>query len=507
MAEEKKNNQPAEEKAPLTETEINEQMQVRLDKMHKIEEHGWLPFGHKFEWTHHASDIAEQFEELSTNETIVRLSGRVMAIRGHGKTCFMDVMDKSGRIQVYVRKDAIGEENYALIKLMDIGDIIGVCGTVFRTHMGELSIKAVSLEMLSKSLRPLPEKWHGLKDIEMRYRQRYVDLIVNPEVRDTFVKRSQIIKSVREILDGRDFLEVETPIMHTIAGGAAARPFITYHNALDMQLYMRIAPELYLKRLIVGGMDRVYELGRVFRNEGIDIKHNPEFTIVEIYQAFADYKDMMELTETIVSQTAQKVLGTMKITYEGQEIDLTPPWNRMTMIEAVAKYTGQDFTGITDLDEARKMAAAINVPIEKTYGIGKIINACFEEHVEDKLIQPTFITGHPKEISPLAKSSVENPEITDRFEGFIYAREICNGFTELNDPIDQRERFMKQVEERNAGDDEAHMMDEDFVNALEYGLPPTGGLGIGIDRLVMFLTDSSSIRDVLFFPHMRHKNQ
>lgn len=341
----------------------------------------------------------------------------------------------------------------------------------------------------------------------MRYRQRYVDLIVNPEVRDTFVKRSQIIKSVREILDNRDFLEVETPIMHTIAGGAAARPFITYHNALDMQLYMRIAPELYLKRLIVGGMERVYELGRVFRNEGIDIKHNPEFTIVEIYQAFADYKDMMELTETIVSQTAQKVLGSMKITYEGQEIDLTPPWNRMTMIEAVAKYTGQDFTGVTDLEEARKMAAAINVPIEKTFGIGKIINACFEEHVEDKLIQPTFITGHPKEISPLAKSSVENPEITDRFEGYIYAREICNGFTELNDPIDQRERFVKQMEERKAGDDEAHMMDEDFVHALEYGLPPTGGLGIGIDRLVMFLTDSASIRDVLFFPHMRHKNQ
>mgnify|MGYP005871068787 FL=1 len=506
MAEEK-NTQQVEEKAPLTESEINEQMQVRLDKMHKIEEHGWLPFGHKFEWSHHAVDIAEQFEELSADETIVRLAGRVMAIRGHGKTCFMDLMDKSGRIQLYVRKDAIGEENYALIKMMDIGDIVGVCGTVFRTHMGELSIKAVSLEMLSKSLRPLPEKWHGLKDIEMRYRQRYVDLIVNPEVRDTFVKRSQIIKSVREILDNRDFLEVETPIMHSIAGGAAARPFITYHNALDMQLYMRIAPELYLKRLIVGGMERVYELGRVFRNEGIDIKHNPEFTIVEIYQAFADYKDMMELTETIVSQTAQKVLGTMKITYEGQEIDLTPPWNRMTMIEAVAKYTGQDFTGVTDIEEARKMAAAINVPIEKTYGIGKIINACFEEHVEDKLIQPTFITGHPKEISPLAKSSVENPEITDRFEGFIYAREICNGFTELNDPIDQRERFVKQVEERKAGDDEAHMMDEDFVNALEYGLPPTGGLGIGIDRLVMFLTDSTSIRDVLFFPHMRHKNQ
>ena len=506
MSEEIKNQQAAEPEA-LTETEINEQMQVRINKMHQIEEKGWKPFGHKFEWTHHAQDIADQFEELTANETVVRLSGRVMAIRGHGKTCFIDLMDKTGRIQLYVRKDALGEENYTLIKLMDIGDIIGVAGTVFRTHMGELSVKAVALELLSKSLRPLPEKWHGLKDVEMRYRQRYVDLIVNPEVRRTFVLRSQIIKSVREILDGRDFLEVETPIMHSIAGGAAARPFITYHNALDMQLYLRIAPELYLKRLIVGGMERVYELGRVFRNEGIDIKHNPEFTMVEIYQAYADYNDLMHLTETIVSQTAQKVLGTMKISYEGQEIDLTPPWNRMTMIEAVAKYTGQDFSGIKDLDEARKMADAINVPYEKTFGIGKIINACFEEHVEEKLIQPTFITGHPKEISPLAKSSEADPEITDRFEGFIYAREICNGFSELNDPIDQRERFQKQVEDRAAGDDEAHMMDDDFVTALEYGLPPTGGLGIGIDRLVMFLTDSSSIRDVIFFPHMRHKVQ
>lgn len=506
MSEEIKNQQAAEPEA-LTETEINEQMQVRINKMHQIEEKGWKPFGHKFGWTHHAQDIADQFEELTANETVVRLSGRVMAIRGHGKTCFIDLMDKTGRIQLYVRKDALGEENYTLIKLMDIGDIIGVAGTVFRTHMGELSVKAVALELLSKSLRPLPEKWHGLKDVEMRYRQRYVDLIVNPEVRRTFVLRSQIIKSVREILDGRDFLEVETPIMHSIAGGAAARPFITYHNALDMQLYMRIAPELYLKRLIVGGMERVYELGRVFRNEGIDIKHNPEFTMVEIYQAYADYNDLMHLTETIVSQTAQKVLGTMKITYEGQEIDLTPPWNRMTMIEAVAKYTGQDFSGIKDLDEARKMADAINVPYEKTFGIGKIINACFEEHVEEKLIQPTFITGHPKEISPLAKSSEADPEITDRFEGFIYAREICNGFSELNDPIDQRERFQKQVEDRAAGDDEAHMMDDDFVTALEYGLPPTGGLGIGIDRLVMFLTDSSSILDVIFFPHMRHKVQ
>ncbi|NLY84617.1 MAG: lysine--tRNA ligase, partial [Acholeplasmataceae bacterium] len=420
---------------------------------------------------------------------------------------FLDLHDKTGRIQLYVRKDALGEENYATIKLMDIGDIIGVAGTVFRTHMGEISIKAAELTILSKALRPLPEKWHGLKDIETRYRQRYVDLIVNPDVRKTFLQRSRIIQSIREILDGKDFLEVETPIMHAIAGGATARPFITYHNALDMELFMRVAPELYLKRLIVGGFERVYELGRVFRNEGIDIKHNPEFTMVEVYQAYADYNDLMALTETIIAGTAQKVLGTMKISYAGEEIDLTPPWNRMTMIEAVAKYTGADFSRVTEIEEARNLADGLNVAYEKGYGVGKIINACFEEHVEDKLIQPTFITGHPKEISPLAKSSADNPEITDRFEAFIYAREMCNGFSELNDPLDQRERFLKQVEERNNGDEEANMMDEDFLNALEYGLPPTGGLGIGIDRLVMLLTDSASIRDVLLFPHMRHKTQ
>lgn len=413
------------------------------------------------------------------------------------------MQDKTGRIQVYVRKDVIGEENYALIKLMDIGDTVGITGTAFRTHMGELSIKANSVEMLSKSLRPLPEKWHGLKDVETRYRQRYVDLIVNPEVRDTFVKRSQIIRSVREVLDSHDFLEVETPILNTIAGGAAARPFISYHNALDMQVYMRIAPELYLKRLIVGGMDRVYEMGRVFRNEGIDNRHNPEFTSVEIYQAFADYRDMMDLTEEVVVKTAEKVLGTTTINYEGTTIELASPWKRMSMIEAVKEYSGKDFTNVTDLEEARAIAKELNVAVEPSFGIGKIINACFEEYVEDKLIQPTFITGHPKEISPLAKSNPENPEITDRFEAYIYGREICNGFTELNDPIDQKERFLKQVEERANGDEEANMMDEDFVNALEYGLPPTGGLGIGIDRLVMFLTNSSTIRDVLFFPTMK----
>ena len=496
-------NKHLEDAAALTDTEINEQMQVRIDKMHKIEEHGWKPFGHRFLFTHRAADIAAQFDELSEKETEVTMAGRVMAIRGHGKTCFMDMQDKTGRIQVYVRKDVIGEENYALIKLMDIGDTVGITGTAFRTHMGELSIKAASIEMLSKSLRPLPEKWHGLKDVETRYRQRYVDLIVNPEVRETFVKRSKIIKSVREVLDSHDFLEVETPILNTIAGGAAARPFISYHNALDMQVYMRIAPELYLKRLIVGGMDRVYEMGRVFRNEGIDNRHNPEFTSVEIYQAYADYRDMMDLTEEVVVKTAEKVLGTTTINYEGTTIELASPWKRMSMIEAVKEYSGKDFTNVTDLEEARAIAKELNVAIEPTFGIGKIINACFEEYVEDKLVQPTFITGHPKEISPLAKSNPENPEITDRFEAYIYGREICNGFTELNDPIDQKERFLKQVEERANGDEEANMMDEDFVNALEYGLPPTGGLGIGIDRLVMFLTNSSTIRDVLFFPTMK----
>ena len=498
-----KNKPNTEEAAVLTENEINEQMQVRIDKMHKIEEHGWKPFGYRFLYTHRAADIAAQFDELSEKETEVKMAGRIMAIRGHGKTCFMDMQDKTGRIQVYVRKDVIGEENYALIKLMDIGDTVGITGTAFRTHMGELSIKANSVEMLSKSLRPLPEKWHGLKDVETRYRQRYVDLIVNPEVRDTFVKRSQIIRSVREVLDSHDFLEVETPILNTIAGGAAARPFISYHNALDMQVYMRIAPELYLKRLIVGGMDRVYEMGRVFRNEGIDNRHNPEFTSVEIYQAFADYRDMMDLTEEVVVKTAEKVLGTTTINYEGTAIELASPWKRMSMIEAVKEYSGKDFTNVTDLEEARAIAKELNVAVESSFGIGKIINACFEEYVEDKLIQPTFITGHPKEISPLAKSNPENPEITDRFEAYIYGRELCNGFTELNDPIDQKERFLKQVEERANGDEEANMMDEDFVNALEYGLPPTGGLGIGIDRLVMFLTNSSTIRDVLFFPTMK----
>lgn len=494
---------PTDAKEGLGEEELNEQMAVRLEKARKLEEKGILPFGHAYEVTHHTKEVHDQVEAMEAAGTVVKVAGRLMAIRGHGKTCFMDLQDKTGKIQLYVRKDEMGEDAYSVVKLLDIGDIVGVEGVVFKTHMGEPSIRVQKLEFLSKALKPLPEKWHGLKDKEIRYRQRYVDLIVNPEVREVFIKRTQIIKSIRHILDDEGYLEVETPVLNTISGGATARPFVTHHNALDIDLYLRIATELNLKRLIVGGMERVYELGRVFRNEGMDIKHNPEFTTLELYQAYGDFNTMMDITEKLVSVTAQRVLGTMKISYEGTEIDLTPPWPRMTMIEAVKKYSGKDFTSVKDVEEARKMAKEANVAFEPAWGVGKILNAFFDAYVEKELVQPVFITGHPKEISPLAKSSQADPEITDRFEGFIYGRELCNGFTELNDPIDQRERFEKQVEERAAGDDEAGMMDEDFINALMHGLPPTGGLGIGIDRLVMFLTGAVSIRDVLLFPTMR----
>ncbi len=486
----------------ISQESMNEQMQVRRQKMDALAEKGVAPFGRRFEPTHHADDIKEKFENFAETDE-VRLAGRVMAIRGHGKTSFLDIMDKSGNIQCYIRKDALGEEAYGLLKLMDIGDLVGVTGTVFRTHMGEISIKVAGLEFLAKSLRPLPEKWHGLKDVDLRYRQRYVDLIVNKDVRRTFVLRSKIIRSIRDFLDTRDFLEVETPMMHSIPGGAAAKPFITHHNALDMSLYMRIAPELYLKRLIVGGFERVYEIGRVFRNEGLSIRHNPEFTLVEVYQAYADYNDLMELTEQLIHQVALDVLGTAKVVYQEQEIDFTPPWNRVTMVGAVKEHTGVDFSLISSVEEARAAAAQLSVPVEKAFGIGKILNAVFEQYVEDKLVQPTFVTGYPKEISPLAKSSQDDADMTDRFEAFVFGRELCNGFSELNDPLDQKERFLKQVADRSAGDEEAHMMDEDYITALEYGMPPTGGLGIGIDRLVMFLTDSTSIRDVLLFPQMR----
>ena len=489
--------------APRVE-DINEMMKIRRDKLKTFEDMGVAPFGHRYEVTYHAQDIRDKFDELEGEEDgpKVRLAGRLMAKRGHGKASFAELMDMSGRMQIYFKYDVLGEEKYAQFRLLDIGDIIGIEGRVFKTQRGEITVIVLDFELLSKSLRPLPEKFHGLKDVELRYRQRYLDLIVNPEVLDTFVKRTNIIRAIRRYLDERDFLEVETPVLSTIAGGAAARPFITHHNALDMDMYLRIATELSLKRLVVGGMERVYELGRVFRNEGIDVRHNPEFTSIEIYQAYADYRDLMDITEGIVRESAKTVLGTEKFTYQGVEIDLANV-RRVSMNDAVKEATGKDFLAAKDVAEARAMADEIGVPYEERHGIGGILNAAFEEKVEASLMQPTFITGHPTEISPLAKRNPENPMITDRFEFFIYGRELANGFTELNDPIDQRERFVEQMKQREAGDDEAHMMDEDFVTALEYGLPPTGGLGIGVDRLVMLLTDSPSIRDVLLFPTMK----
>ena len=499
-------NKQEKEAKELHPEDINEMMQVRRDKMKAFADKGIAPFGHRYEVTHHAQDIRNHFDELEGEEDgpIVRMAGRLMAKRGHGKASFAEIMDLSGKMQVYFKYDVLGEDKYANFRMLDIGDIIGIAGRVFKTQRGEITVKVEDFELLSKSLRPLPEKFHGLKDVEMRYRQRYVDLIMNPEVRETFIARTKIIKAMRRYLDERHFLEVETPVMSTIAGGAAARPFITYHNALDIDLYLRIATELNLKRLVVGGLERVYELGRVFRNEGIDVRHNPEFTSVEIYQAYADYNDLIDLTEGIVRDAAEKVLGTTKITYQGMEIDLGNV-KRISMNDAVKEATGKDFLSAKTVEEARAMADEIHVPYEQKHGIGGILNAAFEEKVETTLMQPTFITGHPTEISPLAKRNPDNPMITDRFEFFVYGRELANGFTELNDPIDQEQRFLEQVKQREAGDDEAHMMDRDFITALEYGLPPTGGLGIGVDRLVMLLTDSASIRDVLLFPHMRAK--
>ena len=426
-----------------------------------------------------------------------------MAIRGHGKASFCTLNDRTGNIQVYFKIDVLGEDKYKnQFRKLDIGDIVGIRGVAFKTHRGEVTVRVEDFDLLSKSLRPLPEKFHGLQDVDIRYRQRYLDLIVNQDVRETFRQRNQIIKSIRTYLDDRDYLEVETPVLSTIAGGAAARPFITHHNALGIDLYLRIATELSLKRLIVGGMDRVYEIGRIFRNEGMDVRHNPEFTSIEFYQAFADYSDMMDITEGIVVNAAKSVLGTPVINYQGVEIDLSKV-KRISMNDAVKEATGRDFMSCQTVEEARKMADEIGVPYEQRHGIGGILNQAFEEKVEETLMQPTFITGHPTEISPLAKRNVEDPRITDRFEFFIYGRELANGFTELNDPIDQEGRFLSQLEQREAGDDEAHVMDRDYITAMEYGLPPTGGVGIGIDRLVMFLTDAASIRDVLLFPTMK----
>ena len=498
----------AEERAQMAEVQeqdLNEMMRVRREKMEAFRAMGVAPFGHRFEVTDYAAQIRAQYDGLGEDEEggEVRIAGRLMAIRGHGKASFSTLNDRTGNIQIYFKQDVLGEKKYKEeFKRLDIGDIIGIRGVVFKTRRGEVTVRVEDFDLLSKSLRPLPEKFHGLKDVDTRYRQRYLDLMVNYEVRDTFRKRAKIIRSIRSYLDERDFLEVETPVLSTIAGGAAARPFVTHHNALDIDLYLRIATELSLKRLIVGGLDRVYEMGRIFRNEGMDVRHNPEFTSIEIYQAFGDYRDLMEITEGIVRRTAEDVLGTTKITYQGVAIDLGTV-RTVSMNDAVCEATGRDFLSCTTVDEARAMAKEIGVPFEERHGIGGILNAAFEEKVEETLIQPTFITGHPTEISPLAKRNPDDPRVTDRFEFFVYGRELANGFTELNDPIDQEQRFIDQLAQREAGDAEAHVMDRDYVTALEYGLPPTGGLGIGIDRLVMLLTDSPSIRDVLLFPTMK----
>ena len=490
--------------------ELNDQLLVRREKLHNLREQGIDPFGKRFERTNATNDLLSLYgefskEELEEKEISVSIAGRIMTKRGKGKAGFAHVQDLHGQVQIYVRKDAVGDDEYELFKTADLGDLVGIEGKVFKTNVGELSVKATGFTLLTKSLRPLPDKYHGLKDVEQRYRQRYLDLITSMESRETFVTRSKIIREMRRYLDDNGYLEVETPMMHAIAGGASARPFITHHNALDMELYMRIAIELHLKRLIVGGLEKVYEIGRVFRNEGVSTRHNPEFTMIELYEAYADYKDIMKLTEDMVAHIAKKVLGTTTIQYGDYEINLEPEWTRLHMVDAIKEHSGADFWNPMSVEEARELAKEHNVEIKDTMEVGHIINEFFEQKVEDKLIQPTFIYGHPVEISPLAKKNDEDPRFTDRFELFIVAREHANAFTELNDPIDQKERFEAQLKEREQGNDEAHMMDDDYIEALEYGMPPTGGLGIGIDRLVMLLTNAPSIRDVLLFPAMRHK--
>ncbi|MED2785935.1 lysine--tRNA ligase [Bacillus thuringiensis] len=490
--------------------ELNDQLLVRREKLHNLREQGIDPFGKRFERTNSTTDLVSLYGEFSKEELeekgiTVSIAGRIMTKRGKGKAGFAHIQDLHGQVQIYVRKDTVGDEEYELFTTADLGDLVGIEGKVFKTNVGELSVKATGFTLLTKSLRPLPDKYHGLKDVEQRYRQRYLDLITSMESRETFVTRSKIIREMRRYLDDNGYLEVETPMMHAIAGGASARPFTTHHNALDMELYMRIAIELHLKRLIVGGLEKVYEIGRVFRNEGVSTRHNPEFTMIELYEAYADYNDIMKLTENMVAHIAKKVLGTTTIQYGDYEIKLEPEWTRLHMVDAIKQHSGADFWNPMSVEEARELAKEHNVEIKDTMEVGHIINEFFEQKVEDKLIQPTFIYGHPVEISPLAKKNDEDPRFTDRFELFIVAREHANAFTELNDPIDQKERFEAQLKEREQGNDEAHMMDDDYIEALEYGMPPTGGLGIGIDRLVMLLTNAPSIRDVLLFPAMRHK--
>ena len=497
MADKKNQEVPQEEN-------LSQLLQIRRDKLKELQESGNDPFQiTRYEMDNDSANIKANFDALEGQA--VSVAGRLMSKRGMGKVSFCDLQDKSGRIQLYARRDEMDEAEYARFKKFDIGDIVGVKGVVFRTQRGEMSVRVERVTLLSKSLLPLPEKFHGLTNTELRYRQRYVDLIVNPEVKRNFVIRSQFIKHVREFMDNRGFMEVETPVLNTISGGATARPFITHHNTLDIDMYMRIATELPLKRLIVGGMDRVYEIGRIFRNEGMDPKHNPEFTTIELYQAYADFNDMMDLFEDLLTSAAQKLLGTYQLEWQGEKLDLTPGWPRLPMHEAVKQYCGIDFMAITSDEEAVAAAKSIGVELpetaEKTWG--NALYECFDQKVEEKLIQPTFITMHPVDVSPLAKRSPKDPRLTERFELFICHSEMGNAFSELNDPIDQRERFQKQVELRDKGDDEAGMMDDDFITALEYGLPPTGGLGIGIDRCVMMLTNSDSIREVILFPTMK----
>ena len=489
--------------------ELNELLKVRRDKLEELRASGRDPYAiTRFDVTDESSAIKERFEELEKNGEAgdvytVKLAGRVMSRRIMGKASFIDVQDGSGRIQSYVRRDDVGEDVYADFKKWDIGDIIGVSGFVFRTKMGEISVHAKEIKLLSKSLRPLPEKFHGLTNTDLRYRQRYVDLIMNPDVKDTFVKRSRIIKGMREFLDRKGYLEVDTPVLHTLEIGASARPFITHHNTLDIDMYLRIETELYLKRLIVGGFDKVYEVGRIFRNEGMDTKHNPEFTTIEMYQAYTDFRGMMDLVEEMYSEITLDVCGSYEIPYQGETINMAPGWARMTMAESVKKYSGVDYNDWADDEAARKSAAEHHVDVDKNATKGDVLAAFFDEYVEEKLIQPTFIYDYPVEISPLAKRKPDDPMFTERFEFFICAREMGNAFSELNDPLDQRARFERQVAAKRAEGGNNARVDEDFLNALEYGMPPTGGLGVGVDRLVMLLTDSPSIRDVLLFPTMK----
>lgn len=486
----------------MQELNINEMLQIKREKLAELKANGKDP--HKIEKVEvdtKTGDILENFEKFEGK--IVKVAGRILVKRGHGKINFMVLQDDTAKIQLFNKTDQLGKEKYDEVKKIDMGDIVHVEGEVIKTQTGEITILTKEFTLLTKSLQLLPEKFHGLKDMDLRYRQRYVDLIVNPEVKEVFRKRTRVLSAIRKFLDNRGFLEVETPILNTIAGGANARPFITHHNTLDIDMYLRIANELYLKRLIVGGFDKVYEMGRMFRNEGMDAKHNPEYTAIELYQAYADYNDMMEITENMISEVCMEVNGSTKVNYQGVELDFRPPWNRITMVDAIKEHSGVDFSKIIDLDQAKELAKKHNVEIEKEAKLGNIISAFFEEFAEDKLIQPTFVYQYPVEISPLAKRNPENPSMTQRFEAFVLGAEIGNAFSELNDAMDQRERFEKQVELREKGDEEAQMMDYDFINALEVGLPPTGGLGIGVDRLVMFLTDQTTIRDVLLFPTMK----